>query len=61
MHLILGAGRDSSQKQLRKLMIRWSEISKLSVWETSIKCVSQAAIVLLLEVGRAQAPEIISF
>lgn len=61
LHLTLGAGRGSSQKQLRKLMIRWSEIPKLSVWETSIKCVSHSAIVLLLEVGRAQAPEIISF
>lgn len=26
LHLTPGAGRDSSQKQLRKLMIRWSEI-----------------------------------
>lgn len=30
LHLTPGAGRDSSQKQLRKLMIRWSEIPKLS-------------------------------
>lgn len=42
LHLTPGAGRDSSQKQLRKLMIRWSEIPKLSVWETSIKCVSHS-------------------